>query len=57
MPLSLDWNRMTYSFKLSLLAGASAVPGGLLEENETLVTMIKRGDSQEDCLAFINENW
>lgn len=46
-----------YLDKLRILEAASTVLVGLLLEQDALVAMIKRGDSQEACLKYINENF
>lgn len=51
------WEGESFSFKMRTLEAESTVLVGLLVENATLVQMVKRGDSKEDCLNYINENW
>lgn len=51
------WDGLSVRAKLILLEGATTVPKELLAENSALVAMLKRGDSEAACLAFVNENW
>lgn len=46
-----------YNDKLRILEAHSTVLIGLLLEDATLVALIKRGESQEACLKYINENF
>jgi hypothetical protein len=51
------WEKLSYRAKLMILEGETTVMKELLDEDETLVQMLKRGDSKEMCLNYINENW
>lgn len=51
------WENESYPSKLRILELESTVLVGLLVENAELIRMVKRGDSKEACLKFINENW
>jgi len=51
------WEGATYQIKLRILEAESTVMIDLLLEDSTLVVMVKRGDSHEACLAYVNENW
>lgn len=39
------------------LSGASGVMVELLVEDKELMSMVRRGESTEACLAYINANW
>ena len=43
--------------KLLVLSGESTVPVQLLAEDKGLLTLIKSGVTQEDCLDYINESY
>ena len=51
------WEESSYPIKLRILEAESTVLVGLLIENAELVQLVKRGESKEVCLNFINENW
>jgi len=51
------WETLSYRAKLLILQGESTVMVELLLEDETLVAMLKRGESKEACLGYINKNW
>jgi hypothetical protein len=51
------WEELSYPGKMRVLEAESTVLAGLLVENAELIQMVKRGDSKEACLKFINENW
>ena len=51
------WQELSFQTRLNILSGESTVSMGLLAENEELMRMVIRGDSKENCLDFINENW
>lgn len=43
--------------ELLALSGESTVMYELLIEDETLVAMVRKGETHAACLAYINENW
>ena len=53
----MDWKKLNPNMRLSILAGESTVDSSLLREDETRMAMIKRGESKENCLKYINDNY
>lgn len=51
------WDGETFDTKMFILESETTVMHWLLRENAALVKMVKRGDSKQDCLNFVNENW
>ena len=51
------WETLSMNMKMSILAGETLIDGHLLAENDELVAMMKRGESQDACLYFINGNY
>ena len=51
------WEGESLRTKFRVLESESTVLVGLLVEDETLVRMVKRGESKATCLSYVNENW
>lgn len=51
------WDGLSLNLKLSVLSGKHGIASYVLAENEELVKMINCGDSEAECLDFINENF
>ena len=48
---------MTIQQELQILASETTVMVELLAEDAELIGMIRRGESHEACLTYINENY
>lgn len=53
----MNWDAANFATKLNILEGASTVLVGLLLENATLCQMVRRGESFDTCLEFVNDNF
>lgn len=51
------WENMCCETKLLLLSAASTVAVQLLAEDDVLLGLIQRGESQAVCEAHVNENY
>lgn len=51
------WEKMSLGTKLNILAGESTVEVGLLRECEPLMNKLRKGCTQDEALAVINENF
>lgn len=51
------WEDLSVNAKLSLLSGESTVDSFLLSDDEDLMKKIRSGETQEECMTHIENNY
>lgn len=53
----MTWNMMSFTNKLSVLAGETSIHELILMEDEEIVKMVKENRTFQECVDFINNRF